>query len=766
VINRRAIPGLRLGALSASSIGGDWASLCGLLLAGMALACGCRGSSNESFDLAKNLPIAEIQLPTTMVDVGTAEARQHLTEGWGHDEISGAESYAWGLGRQSTLQWFVDEPRDLELTFRCWPAASLGNPQHLLFVVNGWPLPEVPLQDWPAVYSLAIPATALISGWNTITVRYWHYLRIEGDPRRLAVAWDWFQTGEPNPNVARPQARSDGDTSVLRLPAGLRLDYFVRLAPGAELVLDGLVPWGDGAAGKSPVLDVEVKGANDGTPRNFSVHPTSAVEQRVLPLPVVTPQVSRVSLRARNPEGATSAPSGLELRRPVLRGNAPLALPRFEGPDGRDGGKPRARANVIVYLIDALRADHLGCYGYGRVTSPAIDRFASDATLFSRAVAQSSWTRSSVASIFTGLRPEVHGTNDTEDFLPADAVTLAELLAKEGYETSGIITNGNVSPLLGFGQGFERYEAIERSNEAIQSDEVNAHAFAWLAQRPRDRPFFLYVHTIDPHAPYAPPEPYRSRFAPGVRPEMGQMTLMADLKSRRYPASETVQRQLISLYDAEIAFNDASFGAFLDELRRLDLYDSSIIILVSDHGEEFYDHGWWQHGETLYREQLDVPLIIRFPSGWRSGTKASFVAQQIDLLPTIIDYVTGHEPAGVQGRSLLPWLDDPAHAPERAAISYLKLWGAKMESITYANTKLVRNLGGLTLQPPPPEQMFDLTNDPKELHNLAYEQRARAGFLRSLLTGERNTGFSRLPGETGPLPQAVKEQLRALGYGS
>jgi arylsulfatase A-like enzyme len=230
--------------------------------------------------------------------------------------------------------------------------------------------------------------------------------------------------------------------------------------------------------------------------------------------------------------------------------------------------------------------------------------------------------------------------------------------------------------------------------------------------------------------------------------------------------SEKVQRELLSLYDGEIAFNDASFGAFLEELRRLDLYDSSIIILVSDHGEEFYDHGWWQHGETLYREQLDVPLIIRFPSGWRAGTKASFIAQHIDLLPTIVDYVTAHEPAGVQGRSLLPGLDDPAHAPERPAISYLKLWGAEMESITYGNAKLVRNLGGLKVRPPPPEQMFDLEKDPKELHNVAYEQRTRAGFLRSILASQHNSVSSRLPSEGGPLPQAVREQLRALGYGS
>ncbi len=299
------------------------------------------------------------------------------------------------------------------------------------------------------------------------------------------------------------------------------------------------------------------------------------------------------------------------------------------------------RANVLIYLVDTLRSDRLGILGYPRPITPNIDRFAESSSLFLNAIGQSSWTKASVGSIFTGLWPPAHGAIGWKHKLSSEIETLAERLQADGYRTAAFVTNPNVVRTFGFTQGFDEYtRKLKRP-----SDEVNQMVFDWFEGRKDDDPFLLYVHTMDPHAPYAPREPFKSKFAP-TADEIPQWQ-----PRWRWPMEALPY--LSDLYDAEIAFNDASFGQLLGFLEERGLYDDTLIVFVSDHGEEFKEHGRWRHGANLHAETLNFPLIVKFPDQ-QVGTRVETAVQHIDLLPTILASVGLEIPEALEGRDLAP----------------------------------------------------------------------------------------------------------------
>jgi arylsulfatase A-like enzyme len=419
-----------------------------------------------------------------------------------------------------------------------------------------------------------------------------------------------------------------------------------------------------------------------------------------------------------------------------------------------------------MYLIDTLRADHLGCYGYPKPTSPHIDAFAKEATLFVHPVAQSSWTRASIASIFTGLRPLEHGTIGRDDSLSPEAVTLAELLRESGYDTLGLTTNGNVAPSVAFDQGFRTYELIGPAAGEIPaaSIDLSQQAFTWLAQIEAQRPLFLFLHTVAPHGPYTPPQPFRDQFAAHVTDtSIGAGKMLKDLHASRIPNPSSLRDDLIALYDAEIASDDARFGGLVAELKRLDLYDSAMIIVVSDHGEEFADHGWWEHGRTLFEEQLRVPLIIKFPNGRGAGRRTTATAQHIDILPTILEQAGVAVPALLPGRSLAGTLNGSFDGSV-AAMSYLNLDGNEFDSTVQDRWKLIRQHRQSYGNPLPKTELFDLARDPGEQQNLVDEDPVRVGYLKTLARAATTEESRRLRPKRAVLSESVKEHLRALGY--
>ncbi len=742
----------------------------------LALACALmwaecgRDEPAPPIPLVELFPLAEIHLESMTVTPGDPSSLAQLQEGWSPGNPRAREPFVWGTGASSVLSLTIVEPRPLELELTGWPHRFPNAPQQVVEVVlNGQSLERLELAlNWrPRSYRVDLPAERQSIGVNHVELRYTYSARPRDtgtgrtDRRSLAAAWSGFELLGTRRGRSPETAGRD-----LRLPVRTAVSFTLPGTVGGELSIERVSAWrgkrrGQGGA-RVPALRVQLDRA-DGAPSASYEIAAGGEGPHTLPLPA-TESPLRLTLAAVAGGDRARAATGLRIYSPSVAG-ARRAAPAAAGPAGapRHG---RDRPNVLVYLIDTLRADHLGCYGYPRETSPRIDRFAAEAIVFTAAEAQTSWTRPAVASLFTGLNPQVHGTNDRRDGLPPDVAVMAEAFRGLGYATAAVSTNRNVSRNFGFDRGFDTFVSLKEQTDTREihqlSDRVNEEALAWLDSRPADAPFFLYLHTTDPHAPYEPRSPYRERFAGAAEglAASPRETLDALQEGRLEPTPE-LREALIGLYDAEIAFNDASFGELLDELARRELVDSTLIVLLSDHGEEFNDHGRWSHGRTLFQEQLRVPLIVRLPGGVAGGRRIDEPARQIDLLPTLLDYLGAAAPPGVQGRSLRQWLAGgraPASEPV-PSFALLDLDRQGLHSVRIRDRKLLhhQNPSGQAVF-----QLYDLERDPAETRNLVYEEGVWASYLLSLLESTRL--WRPLAAPQVELDAELRATLRALGY--
>jgi arylsulfatase A-like enzyme len=390
----------------------------------------------------------------------------------------------------------------------------------------------------------------------------------------------------------------------------------------------------------------------------------------------------------------------------------------------RDDRGERAPLNVLFLTVDTLRQDRLSAYGYPRPVSPWLDRFARDAVLFEQACAQAPWTLASYATLMTSRYPSRHGAVWARTRISAEEISLADLLQDAGWETRAYINNAMLGPAKNLSQGFGVYDHDEARPRRIRTAaETAALIVTWLETRPRDAPFFLLVNLMEPHADYFPSAIARERFDPGYEgpyregfPEYG---IPAQLEDREdavgYP--EAVRRHARSLYDAEISEVDRGCGAILAGLERLDLLERTIVVFLSDHGEELWDHGRLGHDHTLYEELLRVPLVVRMPAAvgdrWpraRRGIERAPVGL-IDVAPTILDLLGMEPPPPFEGASFASIA--PAN---RFVFAEATLHGGQLKSITEDGWKLVLEvfLGERTLH--------HLPTDPAERKDLAAEQ--------------------------------------------
>jgi arylsulfatase A-like enzyme/Flp pilus assembly protein TadD len=402
-----------------------------------------------------------------------------------------------------------------------------------------------------------------------------------------------------------------------------------------------------------------------------------------------------------------------------------------------------AGAPVVLISIDTLRSDRLPAYGYDRVDTPALDRLRQDAVLFERAYSHYPLTLPSHSSILTGLLPPGHGVRDNAGYPleTADLPFLPRLLGEAGYATGGMVSAYVLRAATGIGDSFDTYEdgirfraGADLGSMQRPGGETLRSALAWLdgLEDGGEEPFFLFFHIYEPHTPWRAPEPFRSRYAD--RP-----------------------------YDAEVAAADKVIGDLLDALEERGLYDDALIVLLSDHGEGLGDHGEQEHGVLLYREAIQVPLLVKLPGGVEGGGTVSRPVGLVDVAPTVLDLVTegGAEAAGsFDGRSLLPLIFD---GDGEAAAAF-------DDRPVYAETIYPRlHLGWSDLasmvdgrhhyiEAPTPE-LYDLIDDPAETDNvLTRERRAYARLRDSLESIDRTV---QAPSAEDP---ETREQLAALGY--
>ncbi|MEE8523557.1 MAG: sulfatase [Thermoanaerobaculia bacterium] len=730
-------------------------------------------------DLVQEFDAAEVRREIAFFDLGAPEVRIHLIRGWGNDERDGDQTFVWGLAAGSDLDFFVSAPKDLTLVLDCQAFGFEGAPpQTVTVTLGGRELSQVTLGRGFARYRMPVPADALRRGVNRLRFDYRVHHRprdvLPGaqDERPLAVQWDSIELRGLE-SAGDPRLASSEDR--IEIPRGSRVAYYFELEPDQELVIGDLAVLG---RRDDLRLLVEVT-TEDGTAEHL-LDPDTPPPLRV-PLAMTSTAVGRLALTAvaAGKRGWLDGwfgrgESGLSLLLPMVMSTA--AEESADGPAAvAEQPPPARRPDVLLYVIDTLRADHLGVYGYERSTSPAIDRFARDAVLFRNARAQSSWTRTAMVSVMTGLLPQVHGVNRRDDALNRRLETLAEMLKRGGYETAGFVTNGNLSASFGLGQGFDFYRYLAESRESFEfhqlSDRIHRGIIPWLETRANlgERPpFFLYAHSTDPHAPYTPRQPFRGRFAAGVDPEIGGIDHVLDISANRKPAAPGVEDDFIDLYDGEIAFNDHQFGRLVERLKKIGLYDSTLIVLISDHGEEFREHGGWEHGKTLYGEQLRIPLIVKLPGGASAGREIDSVADQIDVLPTILDAVGLESPDGVDGHSLLPLLASPVGgglAFSEPSFAYLRLEEKRMRSIAAGGWKLI--LDDSAFRRGGAVELYRTLDDPFESRELRDLRALELGFLEQSLRAFESTlrrGSRRSAAEPAEVSAELRRRLKALGY--
>ena len=466
------------------------------------------------------------------------------------------------------------------------------------------------------------------------------------------------------------------------------------------------------------------------------------------------------------------------------------------------------RPNIILISIDTLRADHLTCYGYHKKTTPNIDRIANEGTIFLRNYSTGVWTPPGHASMLTGLYVSEHGVYG-ENRLSESIPTIAVKLKENGYQTAGFVNNSQVGELVGFEKGHDTFvevwkgikpkSTIERiinglhrriksglGYEDMGAGKTNRLFANWIENHiDKNKPFYTFLHYIEPHNPLNPPRSYKNKYlkqaykridAEKIK-KVAYNPLICFVEDLNLNEEEIEVLKL--LYDAEIAYTDSKIGEIVSMLKRNNVYDDTMIIITSDHGEHFGEHGFWSHVASLYNEVLHVPLIMKFPKGIKRISEVNECTQLVDIFPTVME-VTGvskddlNNTSGVslvygssnntkfhnhlfsewEGR--VPYfiqskLDKPGSSVDLDRIK------SRMWMVSDGKYKYISIENGQ-------KELFDLNNDVNEQNNLYDQYREIASEMEAVLDKWRKTSCQKTDKEQREVDEETKKNLEALGY--
>ena len=423
--------------------------------------------------------------------------------------------------------------------------------------------------------------------------------------------------------------------------------------------------------------------------------------------------------------------------------------------------------NIILISIEATRADHLGCYGYGRATSPAIDRLAREGVRFENMFVQRGLTWPSLTSIMTSRYPVNHGVRDNGHFdTLADQQHLAEIMKSRGYMTGAFLGNACQAEWPGFDRRF-----------CSEDWNLTREAVRWIEEN-RTKKMFLWIHYLSPHKPYQPPPPYDAFFDPGYSGAINGSTWVLDrVTLGRTQLSPEDLNHVISLYDGSILFVDSQIQLILSKLESLGIRDKSLIIITADHGEDMYDHNFYfYHAASIHDSSLKVPLIMAYPGMIPAGQTAPGIVRGVDLAPTILELAGMKIPSFFEGRSLSPLVFSKAAADDfDDAVSE---WEDKILSIRDHRYRYIYNPQNhhphMIVRDPSwgydvaEEELYDIIADPKETNNLALTHPKLLRRMKKKLMDweffKKWRATHNIEEQDARVPQETLEQLRALGY--
>ena len=741
-----------------------------LVITTFAVAAGCSrgGSKPDPFaglethsDLTALRHLAEVNDGGWYVDFGTPAQSKYTVgdwrSGWVGKGVDGDTTYAH-VGMRGRVYFEADRPAPLVARIRLRAHGT----QALTPYLNNKQLKSIHLGkgDGFVDYDIDLPEENVQAGENYLLVTFGGTVPIDGQDVSVAVDSIWIRKQSESSKTARAPAYDsllanvrlgDEERQAIALSRESTLRYHV-LVPA-----NGSLGFGVGVEGEGDApFSIAVTADGQPTTQVFTGMASGAWTDHKVDLSQFAGETVRVDLSA---EG---------------QGTGRLAWnsPRILVPAVPERKLEPAK-NVVVVVIDTLRADKLRPFNpQTRVKTPAIDQFASDGAVFELAQAPENWTKPSVASILTGLHPQTHQQKTGDAALPSSAELLSEHLQGEGFATGGFIANGYVSDRFGFDQGWDDYTNYIREEKSTEAKDVFDDAGNWIEAH-KDGRFFAYIQTIDPHVPYDPPGKYLQMYDPSEYAGQIKPRMTGDLleKAKRNPPQVVFdardKRQLEALHDGEITKHDHFFGAFLERLSALGLANDTLIVVTSDHGEEFDDHGSWGHGHSVYQELLHVPLMFRLPNRVPAGTKVGEAVSTLDISATVTDLLGVPAMAHNEGHALVGLM--LGEAPSQPAVAFSDFQDDR-RVITTGRWKLILR-GNLT------STMFDLVADPLEKNQLdasafpigrRYSRMLLGQFLGASDRGDwlsaDQKGGTQLERENAEMDDTIRDQLRALGY--
>ena len=648
-------------------------------------------------DLLALAHLADVDRGGVRIDFGTP-ARMKYTmgrwrTGWGTDGTAGERTFT-RLGDGGSLWWNADRSEPLTLRLRL---RKVGSPNLVLYV-NGQTLRTIELGDGVQTHVVPVPAEHVRAGENELMIRGTSTQAVGSE--QVSVEMDSIHVvrGAVEGEVPAPPSHAEliadagpdgAKRRALVLPPDTRLGFYVDVPADAKLVL-GLVSEGEGSA------KVTVRPETGEPVELLAAGAGASWVDRALDLAPFAGKIVRLDVEAG--PGAAIAISAPQIVVPLPARARPTAQAR----------------NTIVLTIDTLRASKLRPYNREtRVRTPVFDAFSEDATLFANAQSPENWTKPAVASILTSLYPMTHGTKQDAASLPDAALTLGEVYQQAGFRTGTFLANGYVSDRFGFKQGWNHYTNYIRENRSTEAENVFREAARWIEENKEHR-FFVYIQTIDPHVPYDPPDEFLRMYDPSPDEYTGivrnRMTgnQLGDAKTGRLTFSAADAARLAALHDGEISYHDRELGVFLEKLRELGLYDDTVFVITSDHGEEFNEHGSWGHGHSVYQELLHVPMVVRFHGAGAAGLRVPQVVSTMDIAPTVLEANGIAVPEEFEGRSMIGSMHGAF--PAGPAVAFSDFLDDR-RVIRAGRWKLILR-GNLTWT------MFDLEEDPGETRQL------------------------------------------------
>lgn len=731
-------------------------------------------------DLLSERNRMEEDVKGAFIDLGSPADTKHTRGGWwtGFSHVKQTDEvarYSQVKITRARLGFFLARSKADRVAIR---ARSPGEEVEMTVYLDGRELAEIPLEARWTTHRLRVPHPLLDRGNHVLRFRF---SRPRGTDVRAEIDWVWVGEGRlqrpPSSTTVAPTRLGGTVRRALCAPTPRTLAYYFHVPQKAFLVFDYATLKEDAefvvrvATDKGGTVELFRKTARPGRWNEGQVdlspfsHQPVRLELGVVGSSHATPTPGKSRFYWGEPEvvvhdsralKAPSARKGLQAQGPAP--SPPLAP-----------SKPPK--NVVLVVIDTARADAFSSFEDDTpVKTPAHDALAKKSTIFTRAYNNENWTTPSVATILTGLYPSTHGAQNDDDALSEEHELISERLKSSGFQTAAFIANGFCSEPFGFKQGWDRFRNYIRESRPHEAEDVFKEAAKWIKKR-KDKRFFAYIQTIDPHVPYTVERKYtRPYFSGRYAGHLGGSisgTEQVDISKGRTSVSRRDLRWLKSLYWGEITYHDKKIGAFVQTLEKEGILDDTLLIVTNDHGEELLEHGALGHGHTLYEELLKAPLLVYYPPLFPKNKSIDTIVEGVDIAPTILDALGLKPSKDMAGRSLLPLARgvEPAR-PSYAMISFLEY----KRAILIGDLKLMISSGRW-------EKFFHLGEDPGEKRDLRESRPVSRRLCEVYLSEGLGTPHKRkrllrrllLQKKKGPKTKAkidkkLKKRLEAVGY--